>query len=228
MHCWTKRVATEQARAKRAEETPTDLRLESLLPVIAGQQPLFAEADLQFEIESAVAYAQSQKLRLVIHGGYDAAGCAGLLRQYRVPVIIASTYRLPKRRDDPYDAPYTLPERLRKAGVQFAIAGEGAGSPGGAANARNLPYHAAVAVAYGLPHEEALRAITLSATEILGVSDRIGSLSVGKDATLIIADGDILETETNVESAYMQGRVVDLGSRHKTLYEKYKRKYFHR
>lgn len=113
-------------------------------------------------------------------------------------MIIASTYRLPLRRDDSYDSAYTLPKRLRSAGVKFAIGGEGAGSPGGAANARNLPYHAAVAVAYGLPHAEGLRAVTLSAAEILGVADRVGSITVGKDASLILADGDILETETNV------------------------------
>lgn len=216
------------AKEARPAGTPTDLRLESLLPVIHGDRPLIAEADLQPEIESAVAYAQAQGLRLVIDGGYDAVECAELLKQYNVPVIVGSTYRLPLRRDDPYDAAYTLPLRLREAGVRFAIAGEGAGSPGGAAAARNLPYHAAIAVAFGLPHGEAIRSITLSAAEILGVADRIGSITVGKDATLIVADGDILETETNVINAYIQGRAVDLGSRHKTLYEKYKLKYSRR
>jgi imidazolonepropionase-like amidohydrolase len=217
-----------EAREKRPDETPTDVRLESLLPLIAGEQPLIAEADLQSEIESAVAYAQQQGLRLVIYGGYDAAECSALLNKYQVPVIIAATYRLPKRRDDAYDAAYTLPQRLRRAGVHFAIGGAGAGSPGGAAAARNLPYHAGAAVAYGLPHAEALRAITLSAAEILGVSDRIGSITVGKDATLIITDGDILETKNHVTAAFIQGRVVDLGSRHKTLFEKYKQKYSRR
>ena len=90
---------------------------------------------------------------------------------------------------------------------------------------RNLPYHAAVAVAYGLPHADALRSITLSAAEILGVDDRIGSITVGKDATIIITDGDILETDSNVTAAYIQGRAVDLGNRQKTLYEKYQLKY---
>lgn len=216
------------AREKRPDTTPTDLRLESLLSVITGDRPLIAEANMQPEIESAVAYAQAQSLRLVIYGGYDAVQCADLLKQYQVRVIVASTYRLPLRRDDPYDTSYTLPLRLREAGVHFAIAGEGAGSPGGAANARNLPYHAAVAVAFGLPHAEALRSITLSAAEILGVGDQIGSITVGKDATLIVADGDILETETNVTAAYIQGRTVDLGSRHKSLYQKYKLKYSRR
>jgi len=215
----------EKARQTAPDTTATDIRLESLIPVANGELPVFVDADRQMEIESAVAYGQAQGLSIVIYGGYDAEPCAELLKKYDVPVIIASTYRLPLRRDEAYDTAYTLPERLRAAGVKFAICGEGAGSPGGAANARNLPYHAGVAVAYGLPHPDGLRAITLSAAEILGVADRVGSISTGKDATLILADGDILETETNVEAAFIQGRAVDLGSRHKMLYEKYKLKY---
>jgi len=214
-----------EARNSRPETTPTDLRLESLLPVIDGRRPMIVEANLQSEIESAVAYAQAQRLRLIIHGGYDAVECSELLKKYNIPVIVGSTYRLPLRRDDPYDAPFTLPRRLQQAGVHFSIAGEGTGSPGGSSNLRNLPYHAAVAVGHGLRHEQALRSITLSAAEILGVADRIGSITIGKDATLIITDGDILEIETNVTAAFIQGRRVDLGSRHKTLYEKYKKKY---
>lgn len=213
------------ARLAAPDRTATDIKLESLIPVVDGELPVFVDADRQMEIEAAVAYGQSQGLAIVIYGGYDAEQCAELLKKYEVPVIIASTYRLPFRRDEAYDTAYTLPERLRAAGVKFAICGEGAGSPGGAANARNLPYHAGVAVAYGLPHSEGLRAITLSAAEILGVADRVGSISPGKDATLILADGDILETETNVEAAFIQGRAVDLGSRHKMLYQKYKLKY---
>jgi len=213
------------ARQSRPEQTPSNVRLESLLPLVDGEVPLLAQADSQSAIESAVAYAQSQGLRLIIYGGYDAPQCAELLKRYDVPVIVAGVYRLPRRRDDAYDASYTLPERLRQSGVHFAIGGAGAGSPGGAAAMRNLPYHAACAAAYGLPHDQALRSITLSAAEILGVADRIGSITVGKDATLIITDGDILETEANVTHAFIQGRKVDLGSRHKMLYEKYQRKY---
>jgi imidazolonepropionase-like amidohydrolase len=216
------------ARKSDPESTPTDLRLESLVPVTTGERPLIAHAESQSTIESAVAYAEAQGLKLVIEGGYDAAACAELLKRYDVPVIIGSMYRLPLRRDDPYDASYTLARRLDDAGVRFAISGEGGGSPVGPAGARNLPYHAAVAVAFGLSHQRALRALTLSAAEILGVDERVGSITVGKDATLIITDGDILETETDVTQAFIQGREVDLGSRHKTLYEKYRQKYLRR
>lgn len=203
----------------------TDLRLESLLPVIRGQLPMYVQCDRQDAIESAVAYAASRGLRLVIYGGYDAAACAALLRQYDVPVIVSGTYRLPLYRHDAYDAAYTLPARLKDAGVMFAIAGEGPGYPGGSSNARNLPYHAGCAVAYGLSREEAVRSITLSAAEILGIQDRVGSITTGKDASLIVCDGDILETETHVEMAFLQGRKVDLTSRHTMLFDKYRTKY---
>lgn len=208
-----------------SEEFVTNVRLESLLPLINREMPLIAHADLQSEIESAVTYAVSQNLDLIIYGGYDAERCSELLKQHRVPVIIASTYRLPLRRDDPYDHAYTLPSRLKRAGVAFSIGGPGLSGPGGSASARNLPYHAAVASAFGLSEEQAVEAITLSAAKILKLEDRIGSITPEKDATLIIADGNILETETNVVDAYIQGRKVDLGSRHKMLNEKYLKKY---
>ena len=213
---------------KDTERGSSNVRLESLIPLLNKKMPLIVHADRQSEIESAVTYAVSQDLDLIIYGGYDAEQCAPLLKQHQVPVIVGSTYRLPLRRDDPYDHPYTLPARLQKAGVLFSIGGPGLGGPGGAASARNLPYHAAVACAYGLTEQQAIEAITLSAAKILNVDDRIGSIAVGKDATLIISDGNILETESNVVDAYIQGRKVDLGSRHKMLNDKYLKKYSQR
>ncbi|TWT82440.1 imidazolonepropionase [Planctomycetes bacterium CA13] len=223
---WVEHAKRESLRqADAADSISSDLRLEALMKVIRRDVPLVVSANRQSSIEAAVAYAASHKLRLIIYGGYDAQACAELLKHHDVPVLIAGTYRLPLRRDDPYDSAYTLPERLRRAGVRFAIGGEAPGYPGGASNVRNLPYHAACAVAYGLPREHAVRSITLSPAEILGVADRVGSLSVGKDATLIVADGDILEPQTNVTAAWIQGRKVDLSSRHTMLFEKYKQKY---
>ncbi|TWU40667.1 amidohydrolase family protein [Novipirellula artificiosorum] len=218
-----KRYAAKQA--SESEPIAEDLRLEALLPVLRREMPLIVSVDRQSGIESAVAYAVEHDFRLVIYGGYEAEACADLLKRHNVAVIVAGVYRLPMHRDDPYDAAYTLPERLRRAGVHFAIGGEGSGYPGGASNVRNLPYHAACAVAYGLPREDAIRRITLSAAEVLGVEDRVGSLTVGKDATIVIADGDLLETQTNVTEAFIQGRRVDLSSKHTMLFEKYKKKY---
>ena len=209
------------AREADPEHTATNLRLESLLPVVRGELPVFADADSQRNIESAVMYAATRGLKLVIVGGYDAEHCAALLNKYDVPVIVTATYRNPRFRHDAYDAAYTLPRRLHDAGVQFAICGDA----GDASNARNLPYHAGNAVAYGLPLDVAHRSVTLSAAEILGVDDKIGSLEVGKHATLVIADGDILESDTQIKQAFIAGRKVDLRSKHTMLYEKYQQKY---
>jgi len=139
-----------------------------------------------------------------------------------VPVIVGGTYRLPRRRGDAYDSAYSLPAALHEAGIRFCISTHGRF---GASNVRNLPYHAAVSVAFGLPAEEALKAITLYPAEILGVADRVGSLAPGKDATLFVASGDPLDTATQVTAAWVRGRKVDLNDRHKRLYHKYEEKY---
>ena len=110
-----------------------------------------------------------------------------------------------------------------EAGVKFCISNSESSFQ--TPHIRNLPYHAAKAASYGLPWEEALRSITLSSAEILGVEDKVGSLEVGKDATFFIADGDILDVRTEVLTAFIQGRQVDLSDRHKMLYSKYQEKY---
>jgi len=214
--------AYHQARRAAPERHDPDVRWEAMRRVLEGEMPLIVSADEIQQIQSAVAFAQQEKVKLIILGGYDAPLCAELLKANEVPVIVGGTYRLPMRRDDPYDAPFTVPERLRAAGIPYCIAGAGRF---GASNARNLPYHAAMAAAFGLPADEALKAITLYPAQILGVADRVGSLEEGKDATLIITDGDPLETPTQVLDAYVEGRRVDLSDRHKRLWKKYEEKY---
>lgn len=199
---------------------PPDLRLEAMRGVVEGRVPMVVSADGAEAIASAVAFAAAEKLKLVILGGYEAERVAPLLREHGVAVVINGVHRNPNRRIEPYDAPFTLAARLRDAGVTYAITGNRA-----AAFSRNLPYHAATAAAFGLSRAEALRAITLSPAEIFGVADVVGSLDVGKEATLFIADGDILDTETLVTHAWTQGRRVDLSSRHTRLWEKYQEKY---
>lgn len=216
--------AYQKARAAGAadgQRHPLDSRWEAMLPVLEGDLPLVVAADEIQQIQAAVAFAQRQGLRLILYGGYDAPHCAALLKKHQVPVIVSSIHRLPRRRWDDYDAAYSLPERLRSASIKFCISAGGTS----ASNSRNLPYQAATAVGYGLPQKEALKAITLYPAEILGVADRVGSLEIGKDATLIITDGDPLETSTHVQSAFIQGRQVDLSNRHKRLWRKYQEKY---
>ncbi|MFH1268247.1 MAG: amidohydrolase family protein [Planctomycetota bacterium] len=216
--------ARSYQKARAAGETgagrhPLDTRWEAMLPVLEGRLPLVVTADELQQIQAAVAFAERENVKLILYGGYDAPHCAALLKKHHVPVIVTAVHRLPLRRDDAYDAAYTLPERLRAAGIPSAIASHNT------SNARNLPYEAATAVAYGLPPEEALKAITLYPARIFGVDDRVGSLEVGKDATLIVTDGDPLETPTQVEAAYVQGRPIDLDNRHKRLWRKYQEKY---
>jgi imidazolonepropionase-like amidohydrolase len=221
------RRAFADARAYRAARQadpsfPRDARWESLQDVLEGKLPVIIHADQWRQITSAVAFARQEGLRMILAGGYDAPQCAALLKEHDIPVIVGGTYRLPRRRGDAYDAAYALPAELHRAGVRFCISGR---ARFGASQVRNLPYHAAVAVGFGLPAEEALKAITLYPAQILGVADRVGSLEVGKDATLFVADGDPLDTPTQVLSAWIRGRKVDLNDRHKTLYRKYEAKY---
>jgi len=214
--------AYEKTRMVEGNRQEFDARLESMPPILIGDIPVIVAADEIQQIQAAVAFAAREKVRLIIYGGYDAPHCDRLLKKHDIPVIVSAVYRLPEHRGDDYDAAYTLPDRLRKSGVKYCISGSGRF---GASNARNLPYHAATAVAYGLPEDEALKSITIYPAQILGIADRVGSLEVGKDATLFISDGNPLETTTQVKAAFIQGRVVDLSNKHKVLWKKYREKY---
>lgn len=198
----------------------TDVRWESMIPVLEGNLPLWIHADRIQEIQAAVEWADREHLKMVLVGGADACRIADVLKAKNIPIIITPILRLPLRNDSDYDEPFTLPLKLYEAGIKYCIAG-GSGS----GNERNLPYHAAMASAYGLPREEALKAITLHAAEILGIADRVGSLERGKDATLIVTTGDPLEITTQVEKSFIQGRDIDLNNKQKLLYSKYKEKY---
>jgi imidazolonepropionase-like amidohydrolase len=197
-----------------------DARWEAMIPLLEARIPMMVRANDAQQIQSAIAFAQKQKVKLIIVGGLDAPRCADLLKRYDVPVILDGVQRLPARRGDAYDDAFTVPARLKEAGVRFCVAADRRASM-----ARNLPYHAATAAAFGLSHEDALRSITLWPAQILGVSDRVGSIEPGRDATLFVCDGDILETPTRVERAFIQGRQIDLSSKHTKLWEKYREKY---
>ena len=198
----------------------TDLRYEALRDVLAGRTPIFARASTQGQIESAVTWAMRRDLDIVIVGGREAGKAAVLLREHDVPVIIGGLHTLPGHRDDPYDEPFTLPARLYDAGVRFTIA-----SGSGAAHERNLNHNAATAVAFGLAQDQALRAITADAAAIIGVGDTHGAIEVGKAATLIVTTGDPLQITSDTLIAWIDGRQIDLGNRHKALYDKYREKY---
>ena len=200
-----------------------DLRLEGMLPILTGDIPVFIHANEVRQIEAAVYWADYQNLEMVLVGGKDSWRTTTLLKEREIPVIYTKTHSTPMRRFENYDQAFTTPFQLYAAGVKFCISNSQ--STFQTPHIRNLPYYAAKAASYGLPWEEALRSITLSTAEILGVEDRVGSLESGKDATFFIADGDILDIRTQVERAFIKGRKIDLSDRHKMLDEKYRKKY---
>lgn len=210
--------AQAYARAVAADPTLSiDIRWEAMKPVFSRELPVIVDADDVRQIEEALAFAREFGFRLIIAGGKDSWRVADRLSRERVPVILGRTQSMPLREDDPYDQTYALPGILHRAGVRFCLGYESY------AGTRNLPFQAGQAAAYGLPHEEALRSVTLSPAEILGVADQLGSLEVGKAATIVVSDGDLLDNRTNsVVFEFMAGRRVDLDSKHKELYRKYR------
>ena len=195
-----------------------DVRWDAMLSAVTKQIPVFVHADEYMQIESALEFGKEMDLSVVIVGGRDSWRLANQLAAASVPVVYEETLSLPRRSWEPYDAAYTVPSKLRSAGVRFCISTGG----GDASNLRNLPYEAAMAAAHGLPKEEALKSVTLYPAQILGVSDRLGSIEPGKDATLIVTDGDPLEIVSNVKMAWISGEKVDLTSRHTRFYDKYR------
>lgn len=211
-----------EARAYAAETSDasrpapeTQMALAALAPFARGEAPVVMRADAEEEIRAAVRFAADNGLKLVIAGGLEAWRCAQLLKQQDVAVL-AKVLRVPSRTADPYDAAYANPAALQRAGVRFAIVSDDS------ENVRNLPYEAAMASAYGLGPEAALRAITLAPAEILGAADRIGSIAPGREANLVLATGDILDARTRVTHVFIEGVAQSLETRHTRLYERYK------
>ncbi|MBK7142338.1 MAG: amidohydrolase family protein [bacterium] len=206
--------------AKQADPNiKQDTRWEAMLPVFSGELPVIISADDQRQIEEAVAFSKRFGFKLMISGGREAWKVAELLTANSIPVIVAPTTSMPMRHDDAYDLAYSIPALLARAGVTFCF---GTFDTWGS---RNLPFQAGNAVAYGLDKDLALRAITLIPAQLFGVDKEIGSLEIGKKATLIVSRGDILDPLThNVTQAYIGGRKVDLDNKQKELYRKYEAK----
>ena len=212
-----------QARKAPPPDFESDQRWEAMMPVFDGKLPVFVHANTLAQIEAALAFAKEVQIKITIVGGNDAWRMTQQLKETDTPVIISLPTALPPRRDDPYDSQFANAARLHQAGVRFCIARAGRDSEG--AHERSLPYEASMSAAFGLPKEEALKAVTLYPAQLLGVADQLGSLEVGKAATLIVTNGDPLDLPTNVELAYIDGRKIDLSSRHTALRDKYQEKY---
>ena len=193
---------------------------EAMLPYARGELPIMIHAGEVRAIKAAVAWASTNRYKIILAGGRDAWMVADLLASNSIPVVYEDTYALPARDTESYDVHFRAPEILRQAGVRvvFSIGSSSFEAP----SIRNLPYSAAQAAAFGLPEIEALKGITLYPAQIAGVSDRLGSIEPGKEATMFAADGNILDIRANVKRLWIVGKEASLESRHTRLYEKYK------
>lgn len=215
--------AEAKAYAGGAAPATQNLKFEAMRGLFTGKQNLYVRADYAKDIIEAVRFAKAAGVpKVVIVGAEDADKVAGFLQENNVPVILSPLHRLPNREDEPVDLPYRLPGILQKAGVLVSLSYADEWW-----RTRNLPFLAGTAVGFGVSdREEALKMVTANTAKILGIDGQVGTLETGKQATLVVSKGDILDMRTNViEQAFIQGRQLNLDDKHKRLYNKFKTKY---
>jgi len=195
--------------------TPIDPRLEALVPYARGRKPIVVQAWRKNDILDTLKLAEEMKWKLILSGATEAWKTIDEIKKQNVPVIYGPVMTMPQDNSDPYDSPFRTPAKLHEAGIRFCIRSNGS------SNTRNLPYEAAMAVSYGLPPEVALKAVTSSAADILGVSKELGAIEVGRRASLVITNGDMLQPSTVVKYLMIDGVPMPATSRQSALAEKY-------
>lgn len=191
--------------------------LQALVPVVRGEQTLLVEVNASKDIQAALKWLKEKKVKKsILTGVAEGWRVADEIAKSGIPVITGGVLELPSREYDRYDKAYANPGLLKKAGVKVAIKSESGNN-----NYRNLPYHAGFAVAYGMSKEDALKAITIIPAELLGVSNKLGSIEVGKSATLFICNGDPFETKTQVSHVFIEGWSMPMVSRQTELYNEF-------
>ena len=214
---WTARDAESGKGVPKHDE---DVRWDAMRKALKGEIPVAFHCDALNQIRAVLRFCDQQKLtNVILLGGYDSWRVADELKRRNIAVIVGGVLATPNRGYESYDEAYTVAGKLARAGVRFCIADEGGGFA--AANARNVPYHAAMAEAFGLDPDDALKAVTLYPAQILGVGDKIGSIEVGKIADLQVTDGDALLVATHCEQVIVNGKVVPMESRQTRLFHKY-------
>jgi len=197
-----------------------DLQMESTKNLFNGSKTLYIHANNTSDMLDAIDFVNDFEItKTVIVGAEDALKIIDVLKENNISLILNRVHRLPNSEDSPVDDPFTQAAKLQAAGILFCLSYEGDME---AMGARNLPFSAGTAVAYGLDYEDAISSITLNAAKILGIDESCGSIERGKDASFFISTGDALDMRTNnVEKAYIKGKAVDLNSHQKELFEKY-------
>jgi imidazolonepropionase-like amidohydrolase len=206
--------ADKDEKAKKPEQPKHDLKLDALLPYLQGKKPVVLAAEEASDLETAVHLAREFNLKFVLNHISYSQPLLDEVASLKVPVIVGPIYENPKPYER-YDAVYSLPGELAKRGVKIAFASFEAH------NSRNLPYQAGFASAFGLPYDEALKAITLNAAEIWGLADKLGSLDVGKVANVVVANGDPLDVRTDVKQVFINGESIPMVSRQTRLRDQY-------
>lgn len=205
-------------KEKDKKQTPSppkrDLKLEAVLPYLDGKKQIVLAAEEASDLETAVGLAKEFNLKFVLNHISYTQPVLDYVASLKVPVIVGPIYENPKP-DERYDAVYSLPAQLYKRGVKIVFASYDAHQ------VRNLPYQAGFAVAFGLPHDEALKALTLNPAEMWGVADKLGSLDVGKTANLVVSSGDPLDVTTDVKQVYIEGKAIPMTSRQTRLRDRY-------
>jgi imidazolonepropionase-like amidohydrolase len=213
---WLDAARNYAAALAAGTDVERDLKLEALARVVNGELPFLVLVNLERHITAALDFAEENDVRVIILGGGDAWKVADRLAEANVPVILGPTQNLPSDEDYGYDQVYAAPGQLFAAGVKIGFGTFGASA------SRTLPYEVGSAVSYGLPREEAIKAITINNAEILGFGDRLGTIETGKIANLIVTDGDPLEIRTQFLHLIVNGRISSLDNKHLELYERYR------
>ncbi len=212
--------AEAYAKARDAGQAPETPAWEAMRSVLNGETPVMIHANDSRQIKGAVEWAESREFKFILAGAREAWKIADWLGERRAYVVYESLYALPDRSTDPYDVHFTAPAKLAAAGVRVMFS-EGLGGFG-ASFARNVPYMAATAQSHGLSKENALKSLTLYPAMAFGVEDRLGTLESGKEASMILLDGDLLDIRSNVQRMWIAGEEVSLDNRQLRLYDKYR------
>ncbi len=191
---------------------------EELLPLIKGQVPAMISVHSDSDIKAAIKFVKEENLKAVFYGVEQGWKVAGEIKASGIPVILGSLYDMPPVWEDGYDSLFRNAGVLNKAGVKIAF------SSSSSSTAKDLPYHAAKAAAFGLDKTEALKAVTIYPAEIFGVDDQMGSIEAGKTANIVLADNDILEFRANIKKVFINGKDTDLSSIYTELLEKFKKR----
>ena len=214
-------MAEQEAGKKPDHKGPApkrDLKLEALIPYLKAEKPVVFGAESSGDVEVAMSIAQEFKLKVILNHVSHAQSVLDTIAGYHVPVIVGSIYDAPQA-NERFDAVFSMPAQLAKRGVKIALSSNSSDGP--VSDPRNLPYAAGYAVAFGLPYDEAMKAITLNPAEMFGVGASLGSLDVGKTANVVVANGDPLDVRTSVKQVFIEGIAIPMTSRQTELRDQY-------